>query len=112
RNCLERPGRCHVTPSSQHAAGELTSVARYIILAAAFLGWTFSGFQMAVMTLTARSATTEFLRSGRVSADVPFDLRRLVRTQRAVQVNQYYSPADEARALQVIVPRWFAWYNA
>ena len=36
-------------------------------LTAAFLGWMFSGFQMAVMTLAARSATTEFLRSGQVS---------------------------------------------
>ena len=45
---------------------ELTAAGRYIILAAAFLGWIFSGFQMAVMTLTARSATTEFLRRGPV----------------------------------------------
>ncbi|MBW8884106.1 MAG: hypothetical protein JF612_04855, partial [Planctomycetia bacterium] len=47
---------------------EITAAGRYIILVAAFLGWMFSGFQMAVMTLTARSATTEFLRSGQLSA--------------------------------------------
>ena len=30
---------------------EITAAGRYIILIAAFLGWMFSGFQMAVMTL-------------------------------------------------------------
>ena len=39
--------------SSGSSADELTAGARYIILTAAFLGWMFSGFQMAVMTLAA-----------------------------------------------------------
>ena len=64
--------------SSGSSADELTAGARYIILTAAFLGWMFSGFQMAVMTLAARSATTEFLRSGHVSAERPLAAERLI----------------------------------
>ena len=62
-----------------HLPDELTSAGRYIILIAAFLGWMFSGFQMAVMTLTARSATTEFLRSGQLSASQMLHAERLTR---------------------------------
>jgi hypothetical protein len=54
------------------AAGDLSQTGRYIILAAAFLGWMFSGFQMAVMSLAARSATQDFIRSGQVTASQPF----------------------------------------
>jgi SHS family sialic acid transporter-like MFS transporter len=89
---------------------ELTTAGRYIILTAAFLGWMFSGFQMAVMTLTARSATTEFLRHGQVSATQPLNLARLLGP--AHPGNDLPLPPDEAQALQAIVPRWFAWFNA
>src|SRR3954468_8138902 len=93
------------------ATGELTAVGRYIILAAAFLGWAFSGFQMAVMTLTARSATTEFLRRGQLTAAEPLQLERLW------VVAKVGDPPPEAvsgvaESLKTIVPRWFSWYNA
>src|SRR5881275_289823 len=90
---------------------EIPAAGRYIILTAAFLGWMFSGFQMAVMTLTARSATTEFLRSGHVTASQPLRLARLA----AVPQRSQRPPAaidGEAAYLQQIVPRWFSWYNA
>ena len=90
---------------------ELTAAGRYIILTAAFLGWMFSGFQMAVMTLTARSATTDFLRHGQVSAEQPLHWARLLGPANRGSGSSL-SPADEARALQTIVPRWFAWFNA
>src|SRR5262245_21567159 len=90
---------------------EITAAGRYIILAAAFLGWMFSGFQMAVMTLASRSATTEFLRRGEVSATEPFDLRRLLasptRPPKALPV-----VADEKQALDKIAAKWLSWYNA
>jgi MFS transporter, SHS family, sialic acid transporter len=90
---------------------ELTAAGRYIILTAAFLGWMFSGFQMAVMTLSARSATTEFLRGGQVTAEQPLRLFRLIARPRFTP--QPHAAIDgEAKALQQIVPRWFSWYNA
>src|SRR4051812_21687102 len=93
------------------ATGELTAVGRYIILAAAFLGWAFSGFQMAVMTLTSRSATTEFLRRGQLTAAEPLALDRLwVIPKTAATPMEPLSGEDEA--LKSIVPRWFSWYNA
>jgi MFS family permease len=90
---------------------EITAAGRYIILIAAFLGWMFSGFQMAVMTLTARSATTEFLRSGQLSTSEMLSVERLLV---APKVAAQTSPpiSDEAEALKTTVPRWFSWYNA
>src|SRR5947199_8409454 len=91
-------------------ATEITTAGRYIILTAAFLGWMFSGFQMAVMTLTARSATTEFLRSGQLSAS------EMLRMQRLLVVPRLKTPTNppissEAETLKVAVPRWFSWDN-
>src|SRR5689334_15193586 len=90
---------------------ELTVAGRYIILAAAFLGWTFSGFQMAVMTLASRSATTEFLRRGQLSET------QMLRFDRLFVLPTAFTPlpealSNEAEALKPIVPRWFSWYNA
>lgn len=97
-------------------ADELNARGRYIVLAAAFLGWMFSGFQMAVMTLAARSATTEFLHSGMVSAEQPLDLARLLATPRWSAVppsaTRQARVNDEAEALSRVVPLWFSWYNA
>src|SRR6185312_10271163 len=90
---------------------ELTSAGRYIILAAAFLGWMFSGFQMAVMTLSSRAATTDFLRSGQVSASAPLDLTRLMV---APHWPRRPPPASEGERAEVslIAAKWFSWYNA
>jgi MFS transporter, SHS family, sialic acid transporter len=98
-------------PGAPQLAGELAASARYIILAAAFLGWMFSGFQMAVMTLSARSATTEFLRSGQVNANQPLSIGRLLNKPRLAQP---LPPAisQEAEQLRALVPRWFSWFNA
>src|SRR3954451_4781947 len=93
------------------ATGELTAVGRYIILTAAFLGWMFSGFQMAVMTLTARSATIEFLRRGQLSASELLRPRRLLTVPR-VAASPPAAIRGEAEARKTIVPRWFSWYNA
>src|SRR5262245_52181184 len=71
----------------------------------------FSGFQMAVMTLAARSATTEFLRSGQVSPEQPLRLDRLLASRRVAGSGRT-SASDESAALQQVVPRWFSWYNA
>jgi SHS family sialic acid transporter-like MFS transporter len=90
---------------------EFSAAARYLILTAAFLGWMFSGFQMAVMTLTAPSATAEFQRSGQVASDAVFSPRRLL-----------VPPAWPGRQAQVVTDNrlerkkyeslWFSWYNA
>lgn len=93
------------------AHGDLSVRGQYVILVAAFLGWMFSGFQMAVMTLTARSATTEFLRAGAVTAERPLDLRRLAMTGRLPAASSINADR-EAETLRAIVPRWFSWFNA
>jgi SHS family sialic acid transporter-like MFS transporter len=91
-------------------AVEFSAKARYLILAAAFLGWAASGFQMAVMTLTSRAATTDFLRRGQLSADKPFAAWRILLPE-----PEAASPGrtlDEAQALKQTAPLWLSWYNA
>jgi MFS family permease len=93
------------------SAGELSHTGRYIILAAAFLGWMFSGFQMAVMSLAARSATQDFIRSSQVSASQPFQLNRLLATPR-LPTPPPAAPADEKEEMKKIAGPWFSWYQA
>jgi MFS family permease len=90
---------------------ELTAAGRYIILAAAFLGWMFSGFQMAVMTLASRSATTEFLRSEHVRVEEPFQLNRLFAAPRLRNTILHASTGEQA-ALDKVAAKWLSWYNA
>lgn len=107
---------CRLLASVHLMTNHLSTTGRCIILVAAFLGWMFSGFQMAVMTLAARSATTDFLRLGRVSPEVPLSFRRLLAAPTRPQAGQSQPAAltteAEAGQLAKLVPRWFSWYNA
>lgn len=92
-------------------AGELSQFACYVILVAAFLGWMFSGFQMAVMTLAAPSATTSFVRDGQVSASAAFRFERLLALP-ALPKAVGAKSEGEAATLKKIGGLWFSWYNA
>jgi MFS family permease len=63
------------------------------------------------MTLASRSATTEFLRRGEVSAAEPFSLRRLIATPTRPPKTLTES-ANEKQALDQIAAKWLSWYNA
>src|SRR5262245_3547496 len=69
-------------PSSASAAAKqpLTASGRYLILAAAFLGWMFSGVQMTLMNLATGAATTEFARAGTLGASPALSWQRLLTT--------------------------------
>jgi SHS family sialic acid transporter-like MFS transporter len=116
-------------PAPMHpAAPPASRFSRQIILAAAFFGWMFSGFQMAVMTLASRAATTEFLRSGMVSPTQPWSLARLgvfswgERPAKSGEAPVFISirdgtldpvtTSDEEVALRAIAAKWLSWYNA
>jgi MFS family permease len=101
---------------------ELTTTSRYVILIVAFLGWMFSGFQMAVMTLSAPSATKSFFRDGRLEGEtvigigtwktaVPLRIERLFA---APALPSQVPPASEGEgaAYKKIGGLWFSWYNA
>ncbi|MBI5761459.1 MAG: MFS transporter [Planctomycetales bacterium] len=91
----------HVDSSASVLAatpGELTSAGRWLILAAAFLGWLFAGVQMTTMSLAGRSATIEFQRAG-------------LFTEPASSTGDG-STADPAAQMKVIAPRWISRYNA
>jgi MFS family permease len=100
-----------MTESRPAAVTPLSPSGRYLILIAAFLGWAFSGFQMAVMTLAAPSATAEFQRSGQVSSDAVFRLERLAVEPRLPALPPPESAADAA-ARKKFDGLWFSWYNA
>jgi MFS family permease len=89
----------------------MTATGRYLILAAAFLGWMFSGLQMAIMNLASRSATVEFLRSGQFDPDSPLAWASLAGPRPRLQTASR-SEAAEKELLQAQAPQWFAWYNS
>ncbi|MCI0358720.1 MAG: MFS transporter [Planctomycetaceae bacterium] len=96
------------TPPS--TAADLSASARHLILAVAFLGWAGSGLQMAVMTLAGRAATTDFLRSGNLTANLPLDPGRLLQLQATgTSPGEDY---DEENSLKRIAANWNAWYQA
>jgi MFS transporter, SHS family, sialic acid transporter len=66
---------------------------------------------MAVMTLTAPSATTEFLRSGQLTASTAFRSERLW-TAPAWPVRPPPAGADEPAVRKKVESLWFSWYNA
>ena len=88
----------------------MSAGARRLILVAAFLGWMFSGVQMAVMTASARSASTEFVRSGRLTGEAIFSWSRFFPASRAS--SNRLKPAVEQAILQRAAPPWVAGYNA
>jgi MFS family permease len=96
---------------SPPAPTELSAFARYLILTAAFLGWMFSGFQMAVMTLAAGSASTDFIRRGQLSASQSFRLDRLVAVPH-ISSAPAAAVADEKAVMKKIGGPWFSWYQA
>lgn len=93
-----------------HPAG-LSAESRYLILAAAFLGWMFSGVQMTITSLAAGSATQDFLVRGHLDPEndlVPANL--LVFTAK----RETASPRSDAWVKQAMArqrPKWYARYN-
>jgi MFS family permease len=92
------------------APRELTSVGRWLILAAAFFGWLFAGVQMSLMNLASRAAATEFLRSGQLTEGTHFVFDQLI--QPAPGLRNQLSTVDEKRVLKKEAPRCFAWFNS
>ncbi len=97
----------HSTPILSH---EMPAGARRLILVAAFLGWMFSGVQMAVMTASSRSATTEFARSGQLTVDSIFNWSRLLAP--TPTLSSPLMPETEQAILKRAAPPWVAGYNA
>ncbi|MSR57668.1 MAG: MFS transporter [Planctomycetaceae bacterium] len=90
---------------------QLTARGRYLILAAAFLGWMFSGVQMSLMNLATGSATTEFVRSGALDAALPLSFPRFLPNFRPPTV----APRDDDEIKSIVRAQstiWFARYNS
>src|SRR5262245_35412536 len=96
--------------ASKQSITAMSAGARRLILVAAFLGWMFSGVQMAVMTASARSASTEFVRSGQLSADAIFSWERFFHGSPG-STNKLKESAEKD-ILQRVAPPWVAGYNA
>jgi SHS family sialic acid transporter-like MFS transporter len=89
----------------------LTAAGRYLILAAAFLGWMFSGVQMSLMNLASRSAIVEFARTGALDDSPALSWERLRPDYAAPG-----TPSRKGSQLELLVktqtPRWFARFNS
>ena len=83
---------------------------RLLILAAAFLGWMFSGVQMSLMNLAAGSATRDFARMGLLEDSPRISWQRCLPGAAPVAL----PPDGEAlaRLIKRQAPLWYARYNA
>lgn len=90
---------------------ELSATGRYLILAAAFLGWMFSGVQMALMNLASGAATTEFAQSGTLSESSELSWERCWPEAALGGASQPEESAVKA-IVKIQSPVWFARYNA
>jgi MFS family permease len=88
----------------------LTATGRYLILAAAFLGWMFSGVQLTLMNLASGAATTEFARAGTIDDAPGLSWRRL---SPVYQHPSAPTSADEVKEIaKRQTPRWYARFNS
>jgi MFS transporter, SHS family, sialic acid transporter len=98
-------------PELKSAPPPLTPTGRYLILAAAFLGWMFSGVQMSLMNLASRSATMEFARAGMLDESPALAWRRLLVPFEPSAVLSR-DDADLQSLVKAQTPRWFARFNS
>jgi MFS transporter, SHS family, sialic acid transporter len=91
---------------------EISKASRYIILAAAFLGWMFSGIQMTVMNLASGTATEEFARSGLVAGDVSFKFDGLTAFPRMPSTAIGSTKLPPADLLKKLKNNWYSFYNS
>lgn len=89
---------------------ELSDTDRYLILAAAFLGWMFSGVQMATTSLVPRDVTTHFVQSGRMDIANPLRWENLFQKSAKPSATPP-DAADVKDALKQLAPKWVGWFN-
>jgi MFS family permease len=96
----------------ESSAIELSATGRYLILAAAFLGWMFSGVQMSLMNLAAGSATTEFARTGILNDSPVLVWRRCLPRRGGWASSIQLQDSWVKDIVRIQSPIWFARYNA
>lgn len=87
----------------------MTALGRYVILAAAFLGWMFAGVQMNLTRLAAQSITDDFARSGRLMPGATFSWNNLLVFESA---GAGASAEPSPTFLKQQRPRWAANYDS
>lgn len=95
-----------------HPAG-LTAASRYLILAAAFLGWMFSGVQMTITNLASDSATIDFIKRGRLPLEKHLEPRNLLVFGDSNKTSTVV-PADQQSLDEIVKkqrPKWYSFYN-
>ena len=90
---------------------ELSRTSRYIILAAAFLGWMLSGVQMTIMNLASSPATEEFARSGLVSKQELFDVGAVFAMPRLPSAGMGEVSLPPKEDLKQFKDNWYAFFN-
>jgi MFS transporter, SHS family, sialic acid transporter len=91
----------------------LSTAGRYVILAAAFLGWMFSGVQMTSTSLVSGSATEEFAKAGRMSRESYLEPANLLVFSSATPTPDAWSGTEIDKELLngKFKPKWYALYN-
>ncbi|MFN0051433.1 MAG: MFS transporter [Planctomycetales bacterium] len=100
-----------LTNAALETPQELSRNGRFLVLAAAFLGWLCSGMQMAVMNLATGAAVGEFVQAGTLDESPGLRWERLVPGERRKEDAQ--RAAGELKDLaKSQTPRWFARFNS
>lgn len=92
--------------------GPLSPTGRYLVLAAAFLGWMFAGVQMGMMPLAAGPATEEFARAGHFTLDGQSTASLWRRLLASEEPSGNIPSKEQLPEILKAERRWFAWYNA
>src|SRR3954467_3789915 len=100
----EKPGT-----GGPHPDG-LSTTGRYLILAAAFLGWMFSGAQMTSTSLVSGSATEEFAKAGRMARESYVELANLLVFSPSTPTPNAWSGTEVSNELlnKQLKPKWYA----
>jgi MFS family permease len=91
-------------------SSEMTAAGRYVILAAAFLGWMFAGVQMNLTRLAAQSVTEDFARLGRLTSSATIDWRNLLVFED--RYDQTHGVQPVGFDLKAHKPKWAALFDS
>lgn len=102
-------------PAAPIAIGPLSTTDRYLILIAAFLGWFFGGFHLAITQLAGQPAAIDLLaREGSLDAERYLSLSKQALAAGKGSADGGSLSTSERKQLEqekALVGRWYAWYQ-
>lgn len=105
-------------PSPQRLSSSLSATGCALVLSTAFLGWMFSGVQMAINSVAMRNASEDLLQREFVELGVSSDQQETLAELDSVQArfdtdhDGNLSPQEKTKAREGRIGQWFGWMIA